>query len=305
MNKETPNYDEINKLEAEILRSRWEAIRYAIEHRGEKGAAAEQEVFSLIRSFLPNEYGMSTGFIIYHENEDFIYSNTSPNPKLTKQLDIIIYDAMKCSPLIRLGSCDIIPIEAVYGYIEIKGCLYKSNIHDLVVDSNNLRKLKRRFYYRPKGNNSAYMVISGNETLSIRSFIICLSAEESIDANSIRNELENSTKSIAGDSFISGMLVLDRGFYFSHSVSTEDPEDIKNKHKVYFEETNSLGRFKWCMIESLSRFHRIPLNCTPALDTYSKNYIRQIETPRASSLSSIFNFTEDGKHDIWGGITSR
>jgi hypothetical protein len=153
-----PNIDDINKLEADILTNKWQSIKYAIDHSGEKGLSAEYEVFQLLRGILPNEYGLATGFIIYHETGDPNTDGNFIDQKITKQLDIIIYDAIKCAPLIRLGACDVVPLEAVYGYVEIKGCLYKNKIKEIISDTNSLRKLRNRLYYRPKGSTEAVLL---------------------------------------------------------------------------------------------------------------------------------------------------
>ena len=62
----------------------------------EKGRALEQAVFHLLRELLPGEYGLSTGFIAYHADGTI---------KLSPQLDIIIYDAVRTGPLARLSAC--------------------------------------------------------------------------------------------------------------------------------------------------------------------------------------------------------
>jgi len=80
MVKKDFNYNKICKLEEKILTKRWEIIRKSINHSGEKGFAAEKEIHDILRSILPNEYGITTGFIAYKDNKE-------DPPKISKQLD--------------------------------------------------------------------------------------------------------------------------------------------------------------------------------------------------------------------------
>ena len=118
MNPLRPDFLALSKIEEELLLSKLEAVRKAISHAGEKGRSLESEVTSLLRSFLPGEYGLTTGFVVYH---------TENGPRLSPQLDIIIYDPIRSGPIARLATCDVLPLEAVYGYIEVKAVLKSSS----------------------------------------------------------------------------------------------------------------------------------------------------------------------------------
>src|SRR5262245_60722705 len=114
MNAFSPDFLDLSKIEEELLQSKLDAVRKTISHAGEKGRSLESEVTTLLRSFLPGEYGLTTGFIVYH-GED--------GPRLSPQLDIIIYDQIRSGPIARLTTCDVLPLEAVYGYVEVKSSL--------------------------------------------------------------------------------------------------------------------------------------------------------------------------------------
>jgi len=122
----TPDLTELTKIEAEILSARLKTVRASISHAGEKGRDLEFHVRRLLRDLLPAEYGVTTGFVAYVENDKV---------KLSSQLDIIIYDAVRSSPLIRLESSDVLPLEAVYGYVEVKSTLRSSQADELPHDS--------------------------------------------------------------------------------------------------------------------------------------------------------------------------
>src|SRR5690242_6999934 len=105
MNNSHPDFLALSKIEEELLVNKLEAARKIIWHAGEKGRSLEAEVTTLLRSFLPEEYALTTGFVVYH---------THKGPSLSSQLDVIIYDPVRSGPIARLGTCDVLPLEAVY-----------------------------------------------------------------------------------------------------------------------------------------------------------------------------------------------
>jgi hypothetical protein len=284
-----PSFDEINELEAASLENRWKIIRYAIGHPGEKGAAAEFEVIKLLREILPAEYGLTTGFIAHIDNERFPDEQNKPIIGLTTQLDVIIYDALRCSPLVNLGTCSVVPLEAVYGYVEVKGCLYENKIQEILEQSKDVRCLKRRFYYITKGSVDVVPKVHDERegVVSVRSFIICLSSE-GLNQEALKEKLERTSSDLGGDTFISGMLVLGsaEGFYQSHAVKRENKDDEENRFKVCCLEENPLAAFKWSLINGLTRFPRFPETLTPALNLYSGHSGKEtVEMPHSTNAS--------------------
>ncbi len=90
---EAPKFLELNAIQGSLLLAKLEAVIAAIAHAGEKGRALENGVRTLLRSILPAEYGLSTGFVVYH---------TADGSRLSSQLDIIIYDALRSGPIVLL-----------------------------------------------------------------------------------------------------------------------------------------------------------------------------------------------------------
>jgi hypothetical protein len=67
MSNKPPKFKEFVRIEQELLTARLDAARAAIHHAGEKGRALEEAARRLIRSFLPAEYGLSSGFVAYQD----------------------------------------------------------------------------------------------------------------------------------------------------------------------------------------------------------------------------------------------
>ncbi len=147
---ETPSFNEISAIEERILLSKLEIARKLISHSPEKGRSLENEVAAVIRQMLPPEYGVGSGFIVFHGDD---------GPELSSQLDIIIYDAIKGGPLGRMSSCEVYPIESVYGYIEVKASirvagpkakkLPKNSLQVCLKQNEILRRMKKRLYWSP------------------------------------------------------------------------------------------------------------------------------------------------------------
>jgi hypothetical protein len=97
-----------------------------IKHSGDKGENREEFLRDFLSENLPKKFGVAKGEII---TNDGIHSHSA---------DIIIYDAINC-PLLFSGKTKILPIEGVYGIIEVKSGLSKE---ELVIDCNKIAKFK-------------------------------------------------------------------------------------------------------------------------------------------------------------------
>lgn len=90
----------------------------------------EQILFQLIKEKLPNTVGICTGFVINIED-----SKTLNTKRITKQIDIIIYDRA-FSPLYKFNDFGIIESRNVLGIIEVKAA-FKGNQFKNAVESAN------------------------------------------------------------------------------------------------------------------------------------------------------------------------
>ena len=173
-----PDFLALSKIEEDLLVNKLDAARKAISHAGEKGRSLEAEVMTLLRSFLPGEYGLTTGFVVYH---------TVNGPNLSPQLDVIIYDAVRCGPITRLATCDVLPLEAVYGYVEVKASLQSSS-NSAIESANNsiekciqtnqlLRGMTERRFWVPVESSSVQAELKATNWMAIRSYVFALDAQ--------------------------------------------------------------------------------------------------------------------------------
>lgn len=86
-------------------------------HSGDKGENREEILREFLRDHLPDRFGVTKGEII---TKDGSRSHSA---------DIIIYDKLDC-PVLFKGKTNVIPIEGVYGIIEVKSRLSKEELVD-------------------------------------------------------------------------------------------------------------------------------------------------------------------------------
>jgi hypothetical protein len=264
------DYSKFTCIEKEALAARLESIRAVLQHAGEKGRALEHEVASLIRFFLPNEYGLSTGFIAYHDNN---------GPKLSSQIDILIYDAVRGSPLVNLGTCVVLPIEFVYAYIEVKATLTSSSdtvieyaensIERCIQKNSELRSItKRKFWITIKGSQVGMQLVE-RDWLSIRSYIFAFQSEGNVtkEPTAMAERLANFLKKTGKPAHLHGVFLADGAYYETVPVDS-NKADSDDCFRIRYTSGNTLGMFKTFLISALTRFTRIPENWVPALNQY-------------------------------------
>ncbi len=88
-----------------------------IKHSLEKGLSNESILREILRVTLPKNYGIGKGKIVSSEGE------------MSRQCDIIIYDALNCPCLFTDENMNqVLPIEGIYAVVEVKTRLTKSTM---------------------------------------------------------------------------------------------------------------------------------------------------------------------------------
>ena len=146
-----------------------------ITHSGEKGNARENLLVDYLRAYIPDKYAFAKGIII-----DSFDSQS-------KQVDIIIHDRLATPYLLDMDSTKIIPIESVYGVIEVKSKLTKEELQKSVENIKSVRSLSKRtstgLSFPTAGFVFAYDSDSSMETI-YRNFI---EISKDVDKNKLIN----------------------------------------------------------------------------------------------------------------------
>jgi hypothetical protein len=268
MKQWSPDFVELSKIEEQLLVAKLDATRKSISHAGEKGRTLEQHVQSLLRAILPAEYGLSTGFVVW----------VSPNGvALSPQLDIIIYDAIRYGPLVKLETCDVLPLEAVYGYVEVKAVLRSApkaatppgdSIQSCIRANREVRKMDVRHFKIPLAGSPVGVMRHKQPWLSLRSYVFAFGHVSRKNGMSrLAQDLANGLKLAGTPAHLHGVFVAGGGFLYTRAVNAKaaQPDDF---HHVRLTRKHALLAFKTSLLTALSTFTRPPEHWTPDLERY-------------------------------------
>ena len=265
----SPDFASLSKVEEELLAARLAAVRLSITHAGEKGRALEHQVHQFLRDLLPHEYGLTTGFVAWLSPHGLV---------LSPQLDIIIYDAIRHSPLIHLETCDVLPLEAVYGYVEVKASLRSSthsnssladdSIEPCVHKNGLIRKMRSRVFHVPLGGSPIEMEMQRRHWLAVRGYVVAFETRGNI-AKSADNFAKKMAQALRKEAMahIHGVLIPNHGFFFTRAVNAATASD-DDLHRVRYTTNHPLLAFKALLLQGLATFDRPPSDWTPAIDQY-------------------------------------
>lgn len=259
-----PSFATLAAIDERIMQAKLDAVRAAITHPGEKGRELELHVCSLLRDFLPAEYGLTTGFIVWRPKN-------GRETELSSQLDIIIYDAM-IGPLIRFGAFDVVPLEAVYGYVEVKASISSSSaktnsIAACLKTNETIRRMKARWFNDVAEGSPPQYVTRCSTWLAPRAFVVAFESADkaTFDADAFATRFANSLLR-SGAAHIHGLLIPGRVFCYTIPHGEDSRED-ERFHVRYT--SQSMLAFKGQLLQSLTTFRRPePWEGRPAIDSY-------------------------------------
>jgi len=110
MKPEPKNLDSIEQLAdhyADELSAQFRTLNLFVQHAGEVGRAHEVFLRGVLGRFLPERLRCGSGFVASSDH-------------VTRQQDIIIYDAHSLPILLQIGDCVVVDAEAVAATIEVK-----------------------------------------------------------------------------------------------------------------------------------------------------------------------------------------
>src|SRR5579864_6953688 len=122
---------EIFAQAAKKLRSDFEELSSTILHSGVKGGEAEDLVRRFLQGHLPKRFDVGGGFII------------DPHNGMSKQTDVIVYDALNCPVYRAAEKAAIIPSDNVAAVVEVKSRLDKEKMRDAFDNARSVKGLAK------------------------------------------------------------------------------------------------------------------------------------------------------------------
>jgi hypothetical protein len=117
------------RVEATLLAQFNEA--QVVQHAGDRGENLETILSDVLRKRLPHRYGVVKGQVITSAGE------------ASHSADLIIYDAIDC-PVLYTEQTAVVPVEGVYGIVELKSRLSKGELVDAMQKIASFKRLAPR-----------------------------------------------------------------------------------------------------------------------------------------------------------------
>ena len=186
----------ISKLFAEaakLLRGEFEHIRSTNPHSVEKGEEIEIILKQFLNQHLPQRFRAGSGIIIDNEN------------KISKQTDVIIYDALS-SPVYRFAEKTlIIPVDSVASVVEVKSRLNKNEIKDSFEKIVSCKELKKRQFSRMDQKPT------GSSAVTIGTYGIIFGFDSDTSLETLADNLIELNKEYESKLWSDMIVVLDKG----------------------------------------------------------------------------------------------
>jgi len=122
--------DEVISSAGRKLREEFQEIQKSNPHAGERGSEAEETLKRFLKEKLPQRFDIASGVVV------------GADRSISRQCDVIIYDAMN-SPVYRAGPrLRILPRDNVPAVIEVKSKLNKDELRDAAAKIATVKKIK-------------------------------------------------------------------------------------------------------------------------------------------------------------------
>jgi hypothetical protein len=127
---------EIFQRAAKKLRQDFDEL-YSIPHSAVRGGEAEKIVKEFLEQHLPRRFAVGSGFII------------DPEDAMSKQTDVIIYDAFNCPTYRASEEASIFPSDNVASVIEVKSRLTNTELRSAWENIHKTKSLRKRITNAP------------------------------------------------------------------------------------------------------------------------------------------------------------
>lgn len=265
-----------------------------INHPGEKGTSRENALIKYFRPHIPDKYEMSEGIIVDSKDHQ------------SKQVDVIIHDKNTTPFLQDTSLTKIIPIECVYGVIEVKSFLTKETLGQSIKNIQSVRGLCKN-------------TICGTPSPTL-GFVFAYDSDSSLET--IYNNFLFLTEEIPFDQRITCICVLNKGLilpvnkYQLSTISLFPGEDTV--FAMHQNSSNVLLLFYLLLFQALSSAIMFPPNmlayANSAGDLDTNIYIPKKNIPEIAtvpfldqmiSIAEIYEMQKNGNKILSGELQEK
>jgi hypothetical protein len=208
-------------------------------HAPSQGELIEKKWLGILMNYLPERYRVSNGFVIDSES------------KISKQIDILIYDKQYSQFVFTDEGHHYIPIEAIYAIFECKTKLGKKEYDDAISKIESVKILKKTY--------TKVKHINGITESSPNRILYGVLAESSVYTKKIIEVIKDLKNQEMFDLFV----ILDKGLKCERY-------DIDNKSKTcVIDESNPLFAFIYLLNDQLQTLGTV--GAMNYYDYYKKN----------------------------------
>ncbi|WP_186077772.1 DUF6602 domain-containing protein [Burkholderia gladioli] len=210
------------------LKASLDEARAAVQHRTIKGHLNEDAVANWIRPLLPGSVGVTTGEVIDSEGGR------------SRQVDVLLYDIATTSRFLSQGDVDVLPIESVYGAIEVKTYLNKAEIENAFENMKAIKALKKLAYHPGLGSTTKLLYGKELRYWSQQFFVF---AYESDGLDTVLGHVERLNNTQPIDQRIDLVCVLDKGLIINGGPDGLQPIPMPNTKLIAKPSSNALLTF--------------------------------------------------------------
>jgi hypothetical protein len=228
-----------------------------IQHNVGKGDNREDALMDFLKENLPKRYALGSGEVISSDNS------------ISKQCDIVIYDADHCPILVTSKTHSVYPIESVYGVIEIKSVLTSSELEKSYANIQSVKNLVKDEYFAHSTSPGSTI---GIKKPMIFAAVFAYSVDRSLDAVSKQADLLD--KGLTRIEFRPELIsILEHGIigprnsYRDIFNNFKVPDSFENeKLTIHNTKRHTLLRFYLQMLQELNSIILQPLDLKDYLD---------------------------------------
>lgn len=243
------------------MRAHFTNISSQLPHPGERGKSRENAVIEFLKKYLPANLGVGTGFVI------------AANGEVSRQQDIVIFDAQKCPTLYGSDDTQVFPVEGVYAVIEVKSNLDSLELNDCIEKILSVKNLPKIALFPEQGDIRTTISLFGN-TYTHFPVIGYVFSFDSIELENLCNQLRNqiTTRNLNIDKRIDAICILNRGVIFSTRGRIILPLPENTSFISYSNTENSLLLFYLLLTTIITQAHTLPINLVRYAITFSPSF---------------------------------